>query len=60
MRVGEPQALSRQAIDVRRPDSRRAVTPDVAVPQVVGIDEYNIWCVSGGRWTCGQDRYEGE
>ena len=47
MRVGEPEALPRQPINVRRPDPRRPVTPDVAVPQVVGIDEDDIRRVGG-------------
>ena len=60
MRVGEPQPLPRQAIDVRRSDPRRAVTADIAIPQVVGIDKHDIRRVGGGSRTSGQDRHEGE
>jgi len=48
VRVGEPEALPRQPIDVRRPDPRRPVAPDVAVPQVVDIDEDDVRRLGGG------------
>ena len=60
VRVGEPQALPRQPVDVRRADPRRPVTPDVAVAQVVGIDEDDVRPLGGGRQARGQDRHERE
>ena len=60
MRIGEPEALPRQPIYVRRPDPRRPVTPDVAVPQVVGIDKDDIRRVGGRLRTKAYHRQEGE
>ena len=60
VRVGEPQALPRQPVDVRRADPRRPVAADVAVAQVVGIDEDDIRRIGGSRRTSGQGRRERE
>ena len=40
--VGEAHALGGQPVDVRRSDARRAVDADVAVPEVVRVDEDDV------------------
>ena len=42
MRVGETDAFARQPIDVRRLDARGAVGGDVAVAEVVGVDQDDV------------------
>jgi hypothetical protein len=42
MRVGEAQAFGGEPIDVRRFDARRAIASDIAVAQVIGIDEHDV------------------
>ena len=40
--VGEPQSLLRQPVDVRRLDPRRPVAADVAIAEVVGINQDDV------------------
>ena len=42
MRVGEPHALAREPVDVRRFDFRRAVATDIPVAEVVGEDDDDV------------------
>jgi predicted TIM-barrel enzyme len=42
MRIREPDAMTRQAIDVRSADTGCAVATDVAVTQIVGVQQDNI------------------
>ena len=60
MRIGKPQTFARQAIEIRRADSRRSVTADITIPQVVCIEEHNIRRFGVGLRTRGQDRNEGD
>ena len=41
--VGKAQALSREPVHVGRADPGRAIAADVAVAQVVGQDDDNVW-----------------
>jgi len=43
-RVGEPHALRRQPVDVRRPVETAPVTADLRPAQVVGEDKHDIRC----------------
>ena len=40
--VGEPQAFLREPVDVRRLDRGRAVAAEVAVAEVVGVDQDDV------------------
>src|SRR5215469_9121403 len=42
MRVREMDTGCRQAIEIRRPDARRAVTTEIAEADIVGIDENDV------------------
>ena len=42
MCVGEANAFARETIDVRRLQLRLAVGSDVAVAQIVGVDEHHV------------------
>ena len=48
MRPGEPRAARREPIDVRRPDPGRTVAAEVAIAEVVGIDEDDVRAARGG------------
>lgn len=44
VRVGEPHAFSRQAVDVRRGNlGLRVVAGDIAVAEIVGKDKNDVW-----------------
>ena len=47
--TGEARALSGEAIDVRRLDILGSVAAEVAVAEVIGEDENNVWWRRGGR-----------
>jgi hypothetical protein len=56
MRVGEPPALKRQPVYVRRPDLCRAITADITVAEIIREyeDDVGLGCV--GRMQRGQRR----
>ena len=57
--VREPDALACQPVDVRRLQARRAVGGDVAVAQIVGVDEHDVRRVLRrriGSGECEQER----
>ena len=63
MHVGEADARASEPVEVRRADSRGAVAAEVAVTEVIGVDEHDIRGCSykgeGGRDWCGRLRLVG-
>ncbi len=57
--VGEAQTFTRESINVRRVYSRRAVTTDVAVTEIIGIEEDDVGLV-GTRERCDADSEDGQ
>ena len=43
IKIGEPHPLPRHAVEMRRANARVPITAEVAVPQVIGKYEYDIW-----------------
>ena len=44
MSIGEPHALPRQPVNVRRLDLGGTITTDIPVAEVVGHDDDDVWC----------------
>ena len=42
VRLGEPHPVARQTVQMRRPDALLAVAAEMAIPQVVGVDQDNV------------------
>jgi hypothetical protein len=60
MCIREAQALAREAIDVRRLEPGRSVCGDVAVAEVVGVDQDDVRAVLGGGARSGDGQHENE
>ena len=62
MGVGETQSLGCHAINVRRRDGRCAVTANVAVAQIIGVDQDDVGPVGGRglRASCRQKKCHAE
>src|SRR4051812_39257531 len=50
----EAHPLGGEAVNIRRADQFLSKAPDIAVPQIVGEDEDDIWRLGSGEGSCGK------